>query len=64
MPELLLALVMLPFAELKRGQADGKTDEAAKRPSIRDIANLFRIPEYVLVVLGDTAYTFALGAFG
>jgi len=55
---------MLPFAELKRGQAEGKTTEAAKRPSVRDIVNLFRIPDYVLVVLGYTAYTFALGAFG
>src|ERR1039457_1893075 len=55
---------MLPFAELKRGQAEGKTDAAAKKPSVRDIANLFRIPDYVLVVLGYTAYTFALGAFG
>jgi MFS family permease len=63
-PGLLLALVMLPFAELKRGQAEGKTAEAAKKPSVRDIVNLFRIPEYVLVVLGYTAYTFALGAFG
>jgi predicted MFS family arabinose efflux permease len=63
-PGLLLALVMLPFAELKRGQAEGKTIEAAKRPSIRDILNLFRILEYMLVVLGYTAYTFALGAFG
>src|SRR6185436_15416013 len=63
-PGLFLALVMLPFAELKRGQAEGKTDEAAKRPSARDIVNLFRIPDYVLVVLGYTAYTFALGAFG
>src|ERR1039457_2940532 len=63
-PGLFLALVMLPFAELKRGQAEGKTAEAAKRPSVRDIVNLFRIPEYVLVVLGYTAYTFALGAFG
>ena len=26
--------------------------------------NLFRIPDYLLVVLGYTAYTFALGAFG
>jgi hypothetical protein len=54
---------MLPFAELKRGQAEGKTVEAAKRPSVRDIVNLLRIPEYLLVVLGYTAYTFALGAF-
>ena len=63
-PGLFLALVMLPFAELKRGQAEGKTVEAANRPSVRDIVNLFRIPEYLLVVLGYTAYTFALGAFG
>src|ERR1019366_4179859 len=63
-PGLLLALVMLPFAELKRGQAEGKTAEAAKNPSVRDVVNLFRIPEYLLVVLGYTAYTFALGAFG
>ena len=63
-PGLLLALVLLPFAELKRGQAEGKTAEAAKKPSVRDIVNLFRIPEYVLVVLGYSAYTFALGAFG
>jgi MFS family permease len=63
-PGLLLALVLLPFAEIKRGHADGKTDAAAKRPSVRDVMNLFRIQEYVLVVLGYTAYTFALGAFG
>ena len=62
-PSLLLALVMLPFAERKRGQAEGKTAEAAKRPSVRDILSLIRIPDYVLVVLGYTAYTFALGAF-
>jgi hypothetical protein len=55
---------MLTFAELKRGQAEGKTAQAAKRPSIRDIVNLIRIPDYVLVVFGYTAYTFALGAFG
>jgi MFS family permease len=63
-PGLFLALVMLPFAELKRGHAEGTTVEAAKKPSVRDIVNLFRIPEYMLVVLGYTAYTFALGAFG
>jgi predicted MFS family arabinose efflux permease len=63
-PGLLLALVMLPFAELKRGHAEGKTVEAAKKSSVRDIVNLFRIPDYALVVLGYTAYTFALGAFG
>jgi MFS family permease len=63
-PGLFLALVLLPFAELKRGQAEGKTAEAARRPSVRDILSLIRIPDYLLVVLGYTAYTFALGAFG
>jgi predicted MFS family arabinose efflux permease len=62
-PGLLLALVLLPFTEPQRGQSEGKTKEAAKRPSVRDIVNLFRIPDYVLVVAGYTAYTFALGAF-
>ena len=63
-PGLLLAMVMLPFAEPKRGQAEGRASEAAQKPTVRDIANLFRIPDYLLVVLGYTAYTFALGAFG
>jgi MFS family permease len=62
-PGLFLALVMLPFAEPKRGQTDGETAPAAKKPSARDIVNLIRIPDYVLVVFGYTAYTFALGAF-
>jgi MFS transporter, Spinster family, sphingosine-1-phosphate transporter len=63
-PGLILALALLPFAELKRGGSEGKSVEAAKKPSVRDIANLFRLPDYLLVVLGYTAYTFALGAFG
>lgn len=63
-PGLLLALVMLPFAEPERGQSDDKTAPTGKKPSIRDILNLVRIPDYVLVVSGYTAYTFALGAFG
>src|SRR3984957_1046658 len=54
-PGLFLALVMLPFAEPKRGQTEGRTAQVAKRPSIRDIVNLIRIPDYVLVVLGYTA---------
>lgn len=63
-PGLLLALVMLPFAEPQRGQAEGRANEAAKKPTAGDIARLFCIPDYLLVVLGYTAYTFALGAFG
>ena len=63
-PGLFLALALLPFAEVTRGQAEGPTAVAAKKPSLRDIVNLVRLPDYVLVVLGYTAYTFALGAFG
>lgn len=42
-PGLLLALVLLPFTDPKRGQADGRTADAGKRPSVRDLLNLFRI---------------------
>ena len=63
-PGLFLALALLPFAEVTRGQAEGSTAAATKKPSLRDIVNLVRLPDYVLVVLGYTAYTFALGAFG
>lgn len=63
-PGLLLALVLLPFAEPQRGQAEGRSAEARQNPTVRDIARLFCLPDYLLVVLGYTAYTFALGAFG
>jgi MFS family permease len=63
-PGLFLALVLLPFAEPARGQAEGRSTEASQRPTVRDIVNLLRIPDYLLVILGYTAYTFALGAFG
>jgi len=63
-PGLLLAVVLLPFTEPQRGQAEGRASEAAQKPTVRDIAKLFCIPDYLLVVLGYTAYTFALGAFG
>ena len=63
-PGLLLAAVLLPFAGPRRGQAEGRTSEAAQKPTVRDIAKLFSIPDFMLVVLGYTAYTFALGAFG
>ncbi|HWN93425.1 MAG TPA: MFS transporter, partial [Methylomirabilota bacterium] len=58
-PGLLLALVLLPFADTPRDPAAQK----APKPTIRDVLNLFRIPNYLLVVLGYTAYTFALGGF-
>ena len=64
-PGLLLALLLLALREPKRGAAD-VTEEGAPpvgKPTIRDIGSLFAIPNYLLIVLGYTAYTFALGAF-
>lgn len=61
-PGLLLALVLLPFAEPKRGAAEGGTP--AVKPAPGEGLRLFRIPDFTLVVAGYTAYTFALGAFG
>src|SRR6185295_1547536 len=60
-PGLLLALVLLPFREPARGQADGNS--ALVKPKVADILKLFRLGNYNLVVWGYTAYTFALGAF-
>jgi MFS family permease len=61
-PGLLLALVLLPFREPQRGQAEGH--QAVEKPKVRDVLNLFRMADYNLVIWGYTAYTFALGAFG
>ena len=65
-PGLVLALSLLPFAEPQRGQAEGRggTPEFTRKPTAKDVLKLFRLPDYVLVVTGYTAYTFALGAFG
>jgi predicted MFS family arabinose efflux permease len=63
-PGLLLALVLLPFREPARGETEGKVAQGAAHPSVKDVLKLFLIPKYLLVVLGYTAYTFALGAFG
>jgi MFS family permease len=63
-PGLALALVLLPFAEPRRGSAEGRMEEAGKLPAVRDVLLLFRRPEYMLVAAGYVAYTFAMGAFG
>lgn len=66
-PGLLLALALLSLAEPARAAANGEQDKmapASPRSGLRGIASLFRIGDYVLVVLGLTAYTFALGGFG
>jgi MFS family permease len=60
LPGLVLAVVLLPFREPARGQAEGTS---AEKPRTGDIFKLFRVADYSLVVLGYTAYTFALGAF-
>lgn len=63
-PGLVLALVLLPFAEPKRGgQEAAPLDASAAKPKFTDVFGLLRLPDYLLVVLGYTAYTFALGAF-
>ena len=58
-PGLVLALVLLPFADAPRDPQA----QSAPKPTFRDVLNLFRIPNYLLVVLGYTGYTFALGGF-
>ena len=63
-PGLLLALVLLPFQEPARGEAEGLVKESSAKPKLADILKLFGIGKYMLVVLGYTAYTFAVGAFG
>ncbi len=63
-PGLLLAALLLPFRDPERGQMDDRGAEDPARPTVKELLKLFRIPKYVLVVLGYTAYTFALGAFG
>ena len=62
-PGLALALVLLPFREPARGQAEGGIDPHAAKPTARDVFKLLTIPDYVLVVLGYAAYTFAMGGF-
>src|SRR6266545_2981345 len=48
-PGLLLALVMLPFAETKRGQAEGAV---VAKPKVSDVFSLFKLPDFNLVVWG------------
>src|ERR1700722_18316052 len=60
-PGLLLALVLLPFKDPERGQAESASGLA--KPKLGDFFNLFTNAKYMLVVWGYVAYTFALGAF-
>ena len=62
-PGLLLALILLPFQEPKRGQMDPKTGEAVKKPTVLEALSLFKLANFQLLVWGYTAYTFAVGGF-
>jgi MFS family permease len=62
-PGLVLALVLLPFAEPRRGQAELKGNQTVVKPVARDYLKLLVNADYQLVVWGYVAYTFALGAF-
>jgi predicted MFS family arabinose efflux permease len=62
-PGLLLALTFLMFREPRRGQSEPDGSAPVTRPTLRDFFQLFRNPEYQLIVWGYVFYTFALGAF-
>jgi MFS family permease len=62
-PGLLLALVLLPFAEPKRGQLDLKAGTELEKPKLSHVTRLFRNGNYQLLIWGYVAYTFAVGAF-
>ncbi len=62
-PGLLLALVLLPFKDPQRGQADPGAKTAEGKPRLKDFLSLFCNARYMLVIWGYVAYTFALGAF-
>ncbi len=62
-PGLLLALTLLPFKEVQRGEAEGRQEEAKQKPRVGDIFSLLRLPDFNLVVWGYVAYTFAMGGF-
>ena len=65
-PGLLLAMLLLPFQEPKRGESEGKSGSAefSHKPKWNEVFKLFLIRDYMLTVAGYVAYTFALGAFG
>ena len=61
-PGLVLALAMLALKEPKRGEFNG--GPTGEKADLAGMASLLGISDYVLVVAGYTAYTFAIGAFG
>lgn len=63
-PGLLLALGLLFLREPTRGEQDPTDAGSTHRvPTLADVARLFRITDFNLVLVGYTAYTFVLQAF-
>jgi len=64
-PGLILALALLALAEpVRRKPSEGDlASRGFSRSGLRGFAELFRIEDYVLVLIGLTAYAFGLGAF-
>jgi MFS family permease len=62
-PGLVLALLLLPFPEPKRGESDGLHQSAHRIPAFRDVLSIFKIREFIYIVAGYCAYAFALGAY-
>ena len=60
-PGILLGIWCFLMPEPQRGQADIEGKPTKERARLKDIAVLWRTPSYVLVTLGMTAMTFALG---
>jgi MFS transporter, Spinster family, sphingosine-1-phosphate transporter len=60
-PGLLLAFLCFFMPEPRRGQADLGRPASPQRARLKDYLTLLRTPSYVLVTLGMTAMTFALG---
>ena len=63
LPGLVLALILLPFKEPRRGQAELTVGQTVPKPAFRDFLKLFANAEYQLIIWGYVAYTFVLGAF-
>ena len=59
-PGLLLAVALFFLREPSRGHADGHVTPPAK-PTLRDTVTLLRNPNYILILLGQTTYSFSLG---
>ena len=65
-PGLALAVLLLALREPRRGASDPVAAEGVStdaKPKWQDVLRLFRLRDFTLVVVGYTAYTFALGAF-